>query len=288
MVLVYINGGLGNQIFQYMIFRWLEQAVGEECVLDDGLFFGKNVPHHGYELERIFGVRPRRLSELIPADAWQFMVERREKSGIGIAQQLLDGGMPLTVIRERGVTNISFNGRIVDYSMGEDIPRISGNAYIHGYWLGTIYYQAVGDLLRQELAFPPIQEGWNIQYAAQIQECRCPVAIHVRRGDMVTLGWSCEAEFFGEAVRYAAQEFPVDRLFLFSDDLDWCRAHQEELGLKSGIPVTEVSGNTGLQAFRDLQLMSLCQGRISDRSSFSLLAGVLCTVPDKWEINHWQ
>lgn len=288
MVLVYINGGLGNQIFQYMFFRWLEQAVGQECVLDDGLFFGKNVPHHGYELGRIFGIQSQRLSERVPAEVWQFMTERREQEGIGIAQQLLDSGMPLTVIRERGVSNISFNGNIVDYSLGEAWPAISGDCYVHGYWLGDVCYQAGGDQLRQELTFPSIMEEWNWQYAAQIQECHCPVAVHVRRGDMATCGWSCDADFFGEAVRYAAHEFPVDRLFLFSDDLDWCHAHQEELGLKSGIPVTEVSGNTGLQAFRDLQLMSLCQGRISDRSSFSLLAGVLCTVPDKWEINHWR
>lgn len=289
MILVYMNGGLGNQLFQYMFFRWLEHETGQECIIDDGLFFGQTVPHNGYELGRIFGVRPQLLSERMPQDVWQFMTEQREKEGRGIAQQLLDSGMPLSVIRERGVTNISFNGKIVDYSLGEAWPCISGDdCYVHGYWLGDVCYKAAGDLFRQELAFPPIIEEQNRQYAAQIRDCRCPVAVHVRRGDMAVWGWSCEAEFFGAAVQRAVQEFPVDRLFLFSDDLDWCRVHQEELGLKAGIPVMEVSGNMGGQAFRDLQLMSLCQGRISDRSSFSLLAGILCRVPGKWEINHWR
>ena len=288
MVLVYINGGLGNQIFQYMFFRWLEQESGQECILDDGLFFGKDVPHQGYELERIFGVRPRRLSESIPAEVWQFMAERREREGIGIAQQLLDGGMSLTVVRERGVTNISFDGSTVDYSLGETWPAISGDCYVHGYWLGDVCYQAAGEQLRQELVFPPLTEEWNLQYAAQIGGCRCPVAVHVRRGDMAACGWSCGAEFFAAAVQRAMQDFPVDGLFLFSDDLSWCHENWAALGLECGVHVTEIVGNTGQQAFRDLQLMSLCRGRISDRSSFSLLAGILSLVPARWEINHWR
>ena len=59
MRIVYVNGGLGNQIFQYVFFRWLEVVTGESCVMDDGLFFGGSVPHNGYELEQIFGVRKK-------------------------------------------------------------------------------------------------------------------------------------------------------------------------------------------------------------------------------------
>lgn len=54
MRLVYMNGGLGNQIFQYVFFRWLEVETGESCIIDDTAFFGSNVPHNGYELERLF------------------------------------------------------------------------------------------------------------------------------------------------------------------------------------------------------------------------------------------
>ena len=51
MMLVYMNGGLGNQIFQYMFFRWLEITTGQTCVIDDGLFFGRHVPHNGGKLQ---------------------------------------------------------------------------------------------------------------------------------------------------------------------------------------------------------------------------------------------
>ena len=29
-----MNGGLGNQIFQYVFFRWLEVETGESCIID--------------------------------------------------------------------------------------------------------------------------------------------------------------------------------------------------------------------------------------------------------------
>ena len=35
MQIVMLNGGLGNQIFQYIFFRWLEVRSGEQCVIDD-------------------------------------------------------------------------------------------------------------------------------------------------------------------------------------------------------------------------------------------------------------
>ena len=288
MILVYMNGGLGNQIFQYMFFRWLEITSGQTCAIDDGLFFGQHVPHNGYELEHVFGIHPQRLSKSMPSDVWQFMVDRRDQEGLGIAQQLLDSGMPLSVIRERGVTNIIFHGHTVEYSLGEQLPVGTGDLYFHGYWLGSVCFSAAEELLRQEWTFPIISEPQNCQYEEQIKNCHCPVAVHVRRGDMASLGWSCRPEFFAAAVRRAVQDFPVDGLFLFSDDLSWCHEKWDALGLRCRIPVTEISGNSGSQSFRDLQLMSLCQGRISDRSSFSLLAGILSTVPGRWEINNWH
>ncbi|MBR1858669.1 MAG: hypothetical protein IJ797_04165, partial [Selenomonadaceae bacterium] len=63
MNIVYMNGGLGNQMFHYIFFRWLEINSSEKCVIDDAPFYLDNVPHNGYELNKIFGLKPAMLSD---------------------------------------------------------------------------------------------------------------------------------------------------------------------------------------------------------------------------------
>ena len=58
-----INGGLGNQVFQYIFMRFAERySPGEVWYLDDSAFFlGRQ--HNGYELEKVFGIKANLLSD---------------------------------------------------------------------------------------------------------------------------------------------------------------------------------------------------------------------------------
>ena len=54
----YFNGGLANQVFQYIFYRYGQLTTGhpEEWFLDDSFFFFKH-QHNGYELEKVFGLK---------------------------------------------------------------------------------------------------------------------------------------------------------------------------------------------------------------------------------------
>jgi len=57
------NGGLGNQVFQYIFSRWIELASGEPCFLDDSAFWGEQIEHNGFEIRKVFpNAKPRLLS----------------------------------------------------------------------------------------------------------------------------------------------------------------------------------------------------------------------------------
>ena len=117
MHIIYMNGGLGNQIFQYIFYRWYRKYIPQvDTVVDDGKFWGDDVPHHGYELKRIFGLEVPFLSERFPLDLWQDMVAKRQQ-GIDIPEQLRLQGMPISVVREQGITNLNFNGEIINISL---------------------------------------------------------------------------------------------------------------------------------------------------------------------------
>lgn len=289
MQIIYMNGGLGNQLFQYIFYLWLKKLLpGEDIVIDDGKFWGHDIPHHGYELKRIFKLELPSLSQRFTADVWEYMTIMRQQ-GTDIPEQLRAYGMPLKVIREIGVTNINFNGEIKTFAPGDSLNiNRKDNIYWHGHWLAKSFYDFVEKEVKKELMFPPMTDGLNLQLQQKIRRASEPTAIHVRRGDMVKLGWAAPAEYYNRLIKRCEAEYHVSQYLLFSDDIPWCEEHASELGLTDiADRLLVVDNNKGENYWRDLQLMSLCQNRIFARSSFSLLAAFLCNHPQRKEFNDW-
>lgn len=278
MKIIFMNGGLGNQLFQYIFLRWLEIVSEEEYIIDDSAFCGQGVPHNGYEIERLFGIKKKKLSECFSGKVWESMLlEKKEKS---IPQQLLGSGMALSLIYESG--NVKFNGNTI-YVNAESMfsLKTQGNWYFHGYWLNDIFFKAIETIIKKELVFPVIVDQKNRLYEAKILNTES-VAIHIRRGDMVQLGWCMKEEYFQQAIEYIEDKVTNAHYFIFSDDLAWCKDRSETLGLKPVFDrVTFIDGNKGFDAYKDLQLMTLCKHRVLSRSSFSFLASILSENKDK-------
>ena len=289
MHIIFMNGGLGNQAFQYIFYRWYRKYVPQvDTVIDDSKFWGDDVPHFGYELQRIFGIRVPFLSQRFPADVWQDMVIKRQQ-GIDIAEQLRLNGMPISVVREQGVTNINFNGEIRDLVAGGAIElNVNKNIYWHGYWLSNSFFNEAKQEVQEDFVFPPFTDSLNLQLQDKINRASEPTAIHVRRGDMVKLGWSAKPEYFKNRIKDFKATHDVSLWLLFSDDITWCEEHAEELGLLDiADKLLIVDNNKEEDYWRGVQLMSLCKNRISDRSSFSFLARVLCEYPGKEDVANW-
>jgi len=280
--IIFMNGGLGNQIFQYIFMRWLEIRLGTECIIDDSEFFGENVPHNGYQLENLFGIKKRRLSEYFGDEAWQIMLSQKKEKNI--AQQLLDLGMPISMIFEAGTLN--FSGNVVQVTTKNVVSlKFAGQWYFYGYWLEKTFFEAISELIRQEIVFPKIEDSKNKAYQDQIVNTES-VGIHIRRGDMVAMGWSMDASYFRDTIQYFMGNTVNAQYFVFSDDLPWCKEHRSELGLDYVADcLTFVEGNDGEFSYRDLQLMAMCKHLIGSHSSFSLLAAVLNTNENKIVVN---
>lgn len=272
MIIQYLNGGLANQTFQYIFSRYVEMETKEICYLDDSFFFYNQI-HNGYELERVFGVKPHLLSEYFHQDTWRTMVEKC-KAGTGIAQQLLDSGMNLFLIAE--TTNFEFSGNTVfapKDKFTREITWIQGNAYYHGYWLNKQWYEK-NETLRKELRFPQIRGLRNLKYVKQIVETNS-VAVHIRRGDFVTLQWALPPALYKGAMKTMSEHNPAATYFIFSDDILWCKEHADDLGFEHAEGrLVFVEGNTGEKSYIDMQLMSLCAGMIVSNSSFCYMAAM--------------
>lgn len=266
------NGGLGNQTFQYIFSRFVELEGGEPCYLDNTAFYGEHIAHNGFEIPRVFpNARPRLLSQCFTEDVWQYMTKKGN-----ILRQLKEAGEDFALVAETG--DFNFDGNVIPVPTNQCSPWIAharGNIYYHGYWINRDWLKGRHlETLRQELQFAPLTDDKNRRYEEKIMQTNS-VALHIRRGDFVKIGWASPVESYRRAVTALHDSIEDAHFFVFSDDLDWCRENLEGMGLNFN-EVTFVEGNTGGSNYIDMQLMSYCKNMVLvSSSSFSYLAALL-------------
>lgn len=292
MKIQFLNGGLANQTFQYIFARYYELSHPGELMYMDDSYFALNTVHNGYELEKVFGVKPHMLSECFDQEVWQFILEER-RGGKSVPQILCENGIEMYMVSEVGDGHKGFNpfdGKVVSIAPNKYCPEIQdqpGDVYYHGYWVNGQWLKTYQDIFMTELQFPEITDDRNRAYLERIQNVNS-VSIHVRRGDYVDLGWSLGESWYEYSINKFRENVPGHwELFVFSDDIPWCREHQEELGFGAFKSVTFVEGNIQGRNYVDMQLMSKCKAMLICNSAFSYLAGLL-NVEKRYSINARQ
>lgn len=248
----------------------------------DDSYFALNTVHNGYELDKVFGLKPHMLSECFDDEVWNFILEERKK-GKSVPQILCENEIEMYMISEVGPGHKTFNpfeGKVLSIPCNEYHPEILDapeDVYYHGYWINKKWFSRYRDVFLKELRFPEITEQKCLEYLNRIENTNS-VSIHIRRGDYVKLGWAMQPDMYRELVYEFMDKVPGKwELFVFSDDTAWCREHQEEMGFECFDSVTFVEGNVRGKNYIDMQLMSRCRAMIMSNSAFCYLAALLNT-----------
>ena len=152
-----------------------------------------------------------------------------------------------------------------------------GNVYYHGYWINKSFFSRYRDVFLEEFVFSELTDEKNSAYLKKIRETQS-VSIHIRRGDYVTLNWAYTAEDYRMLTDSFLSQAKGDwNLFVFSDDMDWCRKNEEVLGFLRFSDITYIDGNLNGTNYIDLLLMSRCKAMILSNSAFCYLAALLNT-----------
>lgn len=281
MKIQFLNGGLANQVFQYMFARYYELAYPGETMLLDDTYFALHTVHNGYELEKVFGIRPHLLSGYFDEESWTFILQER-RAGKSVPQILNESGFDMPMITE--VENYKqfnpFNGTVMPIPANGYFPEIleyPGDVYFHGYWINKGWFDKYRDVFLKELALKEPADEKNRTYLEQIKNTQS-VSIHIRRGDYVKLGWAYSAEVYRQLVTgFLEKASGKWNLFVFSDDISWCREYQKEMGFELFAHTAFIEGNDHGKNYIDLMLMSQCKGMIMSNSSFCYLAALLNT-----------
>ncbi len=277
MKIMFLNGGLANQMFQYTFYRFGQlMNPKEDWYLDDSFFFINDV-HNGYELNRVFGLKPNLLSEYFDEDVWEYMTELK-KQGKSIPQTLLENEVDLRMISEYDTWKQwnPFTGRLdqLDGEFEEWMLNMPGDIYYNGYGITDVFFRKIESVIRSEFVFPEITDEKNLEILKEIRNTNS-CALHVRRGDFVELGKAAKDEVYASLIEEMMNKEGDITVFVFSDDIPYCEEHKDEMGLDKPEKVVFVKGNEGENAYRDMFLMSCCKNMIFGNSSFSYMASLL-------------
>jgi len=262
-IITKLQGGLGNQLFQYAAGRSLAQK--HETSLKFDVSWYNNYAN---------SVTPRRLGlDLfsVAADiAADSEVEKFRKLGV---PRLIEKIKPYKWKKHVQEKHFHFDSRVLS---------LPNNVYLEGHWQSEKYFQKNRDIIDREVTLKkPIEAAYGQLIHAMKQTDS--VSVHIRRGDYVSHAKAkqvhgiCSPVYYAKAIEIIKTKINTPAFFVFSDDIPWVKANIK-------IPfdiVTFVSERKDIKDYEELVLMSKCKHNIIANSSFSWWGAWLNRNPDK-------
>lgn len=252
MIIVNVNSQLGNQMFQYAIYRKL-QLQGKDVKAD--LHYYLTHPEH-FQLP-VFGIELQAATEKecqIERDEYRTYINRLRRKIFGKRQN---------IVSEITSASYDFNPQIFQLERG----------YIDGYWQSEKYFEGFEQEIRDSFQFPNVNQQ-NKDFAERLQQQES-VSIHVRRGDYIGGFPVIDMDFYRPAMQYFIDKYDDVKFYVFSNDLEWCKCHFR------GDNIVFVDWNNGENSPYDMYLMTQCRHNIIANSSFSWWGAWLNAYPQK-------
>lgn len=272
MVIVKMSGGLGNQMFQYALYRKIQQT-GKAVKLDLSSFQDKNAF--------------RRFSlDIFPIEYQTANLEECRKLGECSYR-------PVDKIRRKmfGLKE-SYYQEDLDKGYQPEILEMDP-VYLDGYWQCERYFQDIREKILEDYTFPKKISIESSRLQERIKNTES-VSIHIRRGDYLDAanykiyGNICTVEYYQSAISRMRKLCEKPNFYLFSNDSEWAK---EIFGDTEDITIVEEDKER--PDYEDMFLMSRCKHNIIANSSFSWWAAWLnqnenkrVIAPVKWFNNH--
>lgn len=275
MVIVRLTGGLGNQMFQYSAARRISLVNNDRLLLDLGWFeeVGNWTPR-SFELS-VFAI------SIVSAKQDEVKALRTSRQN-PIFRRL--PSVLKAVVFHRNQSHIIEKS----FHFDSEVLDVRGDVYLDGFWQSSKYFADIEDTIRSDFSFVGDPGDANRNMADIIRSCEA-VAVHVRRGDYVTLADAnafhgvCSLGYYRSAIDHIKGQVANPCFFVFSDDISWAR---ENLHFHS--PTYYVDHNGVAASNWDMWLMSQCRHHVIANSSFSWWGAWLAPFSEKIVIAPWQ
>jgi len=256
LIIVKINGGLGNQMFPYAAAKAI--SLRNDTILKvDITEFKKQKIHNGYRLN-LFNIDENIASKS--------EINALKTSTNPFIRKLIRAGV-LPRMKTWHSEKKGFKTKVdTDIFSHKEL-------YLDGLFQTQEYFAHIRDIIVKDFALKDALSVKAELYMSLIKNSDS-VSIHIRRGDFINLGWCLELDYYERAVKLISDRYPTSSFFVFSDDLNWCKEHLTFLKNP-----TFVEG--AKSEVEDLELMKNCKHNIIPNSTFSWWAAWLNQNSDK-------
>lgn len=310
MKIIWVLGGLGNQIFQYALYKKLE-TLGNNVKLDITDFKSYYL-HNGYELENVFNIKAdysnKEEVKKLKGYKGDFFIKFARK--INIASKQIDKRFNINISekilnRLKEAYSIKFEtdyiqnsiikkGNFIEtrgYGFKDEVLKLEPNEnfYLKGYWQSEKYFKDISNIIKRELKFKDFNDEKNMHIRHKILGTNS-ISVHIRRGDYLMnpfISTVCTKKYYLDAIELIKNKVHDPIFYFFSDDIKWVKEN-----LKTNNNSIYIDWNKGEKSWIDMNLMSLCKHNIIANSSFSWWGAWLndnlnkiVIAPNKWSNN---
>jgi len=271
MIVVKLQGGLGNQMFQYATGYAFSKKFNKTLVLECSFLNrkSKNATH----TYRQYGLN----AFCISASTSDLKYYSRYYPPLSAMEWIFHN-----IKKILGKNSfLAYNDQNI-----QNITKTCNPIYLEGYWQNENYFKPYRDYILRE--FRP-QKCFSPKAKAVLQQIKDnkAVSVHIRRGDYVSnptyfksFG-TCGISYYKVAMNLINKKVDAPHFFVFSDDINWAKSNLTEK------KVTFV--DKGNAPWEDIILMTKCRHNIVANSTFSWWGawlnknpGKIVIAPKKW------
>jgi hypothetical protein len=266
MVVIKLEGGLGNQMFQYAFASIVAKKNSTTLLIDTNSF---NNTH------RKNGYTPRNFELSI----FNNMYAHAKNSDILIFNNLSNWSK----LKRKFKLNYPkiFQEEILAFS--QQANNIQAPVYLKGYFQSYKYFEGFESYINNLFKFQmKYLSNENLNLIPILNKTNT-IAIHIRRGDYVSDSITnnfhgiCSIEYYTKAIAIIGASIKNPKLIFFSDDPQWVKNNFANFGFEKIF----ITHNNGVNSWTDMLLMSSCSHNIIANSSFSWWAAWLNSNPEK-------
>lgn len=266
--IVFLQGGLGNQLFQYAFF--LSKKEKGENVVCNSTMLQISVQHNGFELKSLFDIQDVECNsnKLFLRMLCRFIVNREFKFKKVVLKCLSFCGLQLVIDAIPSVYQPQF-------------PDCKHRTYYLGYWQTEKYFVHIRQQLLDVFCFDESKLSPQTLSVRNRIQCSNSVSLHVRRGDYLSeqnkklYDGICTLNYYERAISMMEERVTNPVFYIFSDDMEWVR---QSLNVSNA---TFIDWNRREDSWQDMYLMSQCKHNIIANSTFSWWGGWLNTNSEK-------